>query len=89
MSDDPSPWNDLDVNRGAPPRRGNQAETWMRHTQAYLHGVDPALAKLFTHAMLHADWPKVSIAEAFEAILADFLAGPHRQRLPKGDTHVG
>jgi hypothetical protein len=38
---------------------------------------------VFQHAMMHGDWPKVSIAEAFESMCADFLAGPHRQRIGK------
>ena len=53
-----------------------QAQDWYRHTLHYLTGIDPHLADLFARAMHRAGFPKeVGEAAAFEAILADFLAG--------------
>lgn len=53
-----------------------QAETWVKHTEAYLDGVDPSLVGVFRQAMGRAGYPQVSAAESLEAICADFLAGP-------------
>lgn len=52
-----------------------QGETWIAHTKHYLRGVDPALEGVFDQAMDVAGFPRVSAAEAMEAICADFLAG--------------
>jgi hypothetical protein len=53
-----------------------QGPSWYHHTVAYLKGVDPNLAEVFTQAMERAGFPEVNAAEALEAICADFLAGP-------------
>lgn len=51
---------------------------FMRHAEAYLHGVDPNLVTIFRKAMRAAGFPGVSAAAALEAICADFLSGVTR-----------
>lgn len=62
-----------------------QAETWLKHTRAYLQGSGGSdLVKVFDRALARADFPNVSPAEALEAVCADFLAGPNtRTAAPK------
>ena len=76
-----------------------QASAWYRHTRHYLGGIDPALEDMFVRAMRRAGFPGVTERAAFEAVLADFLAGYDRRAaapeeccpecgdVMNGDTH--